>query len=158
MSEMKESGLHTIAKIFLFLTSYTPLFFLIALKQLFLNHEYLVWGGIISESLSLWWKYFSFSTVLLSLTAFGFIGLFFLFKNIEKNSKNGDHVIVRKVNNKNSESMGYIATYIIPFLNIDFSSAYEIISLGVLLLIICNIYKPYRNKSNIKFQILNIRN
>ncbi|MDR1347717.1 MAG: hypothetical protein LBJ63_04700, partial [Prevotellaceae bacterium] len=46
----------------------------------------------------------------------GFWGYRVTFTNLERVATNGDIVTVQNVNNKNSESVGYIATYIIPFL------------------------------------------
>lgn len=45
--------LYRIAELVLFITSYTPLFILIVLKQISENVTYLNWGGINRESITL---------------------------------------------------------------------------------------------------------
>ena len=49
-------------------------------------------------------------------------------------------VIVKNVKNKNSEAIGYIATYLIPFLFQSFDGWYECFSVLFLLFIIYRIY------------------
>ena len=56
------------------------------------------------------------------LCLIGLIGSIILLNKVRKDAVNGDNVIVERVNNRNSESIGYIATYIVPFLFQDFNS------------------------------------
>lgn len=54
---------------------------------------------------------FGLSTILIVLTTIGLIGLWLALMNVERASKNGIPVFVKDVKSKNSESIGYIATY-----------------------------------------------
>jgi len=74
------------------------------------------------------------------ISIFGLLGCKFIFNNLEKDSTNGDNVTVVKVNNKNSESIGYIATYIIPFLFQNVNDWYELFAFAFLMTIIYRIY------------------
>jgi len=53
---------------------------------------------------------------------------------------NGNDFIIESVQNKNSESIGYIATYLFPFLFQSYSSFDEIICFLVLIFVIYIIY------------------
>jgi hypothetical protein len=132
--------LHQIAQFVLFVTSYIPLFILICLKQCYENRVFLHWGGFEKSAIYTYVQKFGLTTVLMLISLFGIVGCVFIFKNLEKDSKNGDNVTVTKVSNRNSESIGYIATYIVPFLFQGFNNWYEIFALGFLLLIIYRIY------------------
>lgn len=62
-------------------------------------------------------------------------------QNLRKDlDDNGDIVTISNISNKNSESIGYIATYILPFIFQNYSTLYEIISFAVLIMIIYHIY------------------
>lgn len=63
-----------------------------------------------------------------------------LFSNFQKNINNGEIVILTDVRNRNSESIGYIATYIIPFIFQCFNTRYEIFAFTFLMIIIYRIY------------------
>lgn len=124
----------------LFTSSYSPLFLLVILRQAFNNYEYLHWGGINKDSLILFFQKYFVSTTLFILLIFGWIGFRITFRNINANAHNGEDVVLKDVKNKNSEAIGYIATYIIPFLFQSFNSVYEITAFGLLLFIIYRIY------------------
>lgn len=132
--------LHGVAQFVLFVTSYIPLFFLICLKQIFENARFFEWGGFNYEAFTIYLQKFGLSSFLLILSILGIVGCRFLFKNLEKDSKNGDNVTVIEVSNRNSESIGYIATYIVPFLFQSFNGWYEITALLFLMAIIYRIY------------------
>ena len=132
--------LYRIAELVLFITSYTPLFILIVLKQISENVTYLNWGGINRESINLFIEKFGFSFSLITISIFSLIGCRFLFSNFQKNINNGEIVILTDVRNRNSESIGYIATYIIPFIFQCFNTRYEIFAFTFLMIIIYRIY------------------
>lgn len=134
------SRLHGIAQFVLFVTSYIPLFFLICLKQVFENTQFFEWGGFNIQSSIIYIQKFGLTTFLLILSIFGLIGCKWLFENLEKDSKNGNNVTITNVSNRNSESIGYIATYIIPFLFQSFNGWYEITAFLFLMVIIYRIY------------------
>lgn len=63
-----------------------------------------------------------------------------LYKKTSFYIQNGNNVTVKSISNKNAESIGYIATYIIPFLFQSFDELGDIIPLLILLIIIYRIY------------------
>jgi len=132
--------LHRVAQFVLFVTSYIPLFLLICLKQIYGNNEFLYWGGLNFESVSIYLEKFGLSTFLIILSLLGLFGCSRLFKNLEKDSKNGENVTINEINNRNSESIGYIATYIVPFLFQNFNNWYDITAFVFLMIIIYRIY------------------
>lgn len=138
------TNLHGLAKFSLFVSSYTPLFILIILKQLFDNHDYLHWEGFERDGLIVFVTKFGLSTLLGLLCLLGIAGLCLTFNNIKNNAKNGTPVTVKNVSNKNSEAIGYIATYILPFLFQSLNGWYELVSIVFVLFII---YRIYTNSS-----------
>lgn len=138
MRKKRATELYGVAKFALFATSYAPLFVLVIIKQVHDNWNFLHYGGWNIESVTCFFSKFFISTLLLFILLFGFIGCYILFSNLKK--KRGDSVVVTEVNNKNSESIGYIATYIIPFVFQSFNSIYEVFSILCILAIIYNIY------------------
>ncbi|SFT09556.1 hypothetical protein [Sphingobacterium wenxiniae] len=132
--------LHGIAQFSLFVSSYLPLFLLLIARQISVNNDYLYWGGISWESVKLFGAKFGLSAILLFFSAVGAFGYWKTLANIEEVAKNGNPVTVTDVKNKNSESIGYIATYLIPFLFQNFDNWYECVSVIFLLLIIYRIY------------------
>lgn len=134
------NSLHRIAEFVLFSTSYIPLFILIVLKQISENKNYLNWGGFNCESINLFIEKFGFSLSLIIISIFSLIGCTFLFSNFRRNINNGEIVILSDVRNRNNESIGYIATYIIPFIFQSFNTYYEIFAFLFLMVIIYRIY------------------
>lgn len=135
--------LYGVAKFALFATSYSPLFLLIIVKQVYDNYSFLHFGGLNSEALACFFSKFFVATMLIGVILFGFIGCYILLSNLKK-KRGGDYVTITDVNNRNSESVGYIATYIIPFVFQDFGSLYEIFSIIFLLFVI---YTSYVNSN-----------
>lgn len=136
----KVNNLRKEAQFVLFATSYLPLFVLIIFKQISENYSYLYWGGLNLDATVLMMQKFSLSILLFLISLIGMIGCKLLFRNLEKLSPNGENVTICKIDNKNSESIGYIATYIVPFLFQSFNGWYELIALIFLLMIIYRIY------------------
>ncbi|PTD15046.1 hypothetical protein [Flavobacterium columnare] len=132
--------LYGISEFVLFITSYIPLFILILFKQFSENLQYLNWGGLEKKQIEVFITKFGFSTFLIAISLFSSIGCFLLFSNFNKNINNGENVILIDVKNRNSESIGYIATYIIPFIFQSFNNLYEIFAFLFLMLIIYRIY------------------
>lgn len=138
--QLKINRLHRIAQFVLFVTSYIPLFILICVKQCYENLFFLHWGGFEINAILTFFQRFGLSVVLMFVSAFGIFGCKQIFKNLDKDSKNGNNVTIAKISNRNSESIGYIATYIVPFLFQSFNGLYEVFALSFLLLIIYRIY------------------
>lgn len=132
--------LHSLALIVLFLTSYIPLFILIIAKQFSVN--YVIINNIFNDDnpIKLILENFRLSLFLMSLILLSIMGCLKLFSNLKQVSDNGDNVIVNKVSNRNSESISYIATYIVPLLFDEIGSIFYIFTLLFLLILIYNIY------------------
>lgn len=139
-NEVMKAGteLHSVAKFALFATSYTPLFILIIIKQVCDNRSYLHFGGLNFDALKCLFEKFTISLTLATIIIFGILGCVFLFQNLKK--KRGNKVIVTEVTNRNSESVGYIATYIIPLVFQNFNSLYEIIAVLFIFIVMYSIY------------------
>jgi len=140
MTNREVTRLHSRANFALFITSYLPLFLLIIFKQVITNADYLYFSGITMEGIINLSSRFGISIILLVISIFGFIGFYLTIRNIEEIAENGVPVKVKNVNNKNSEAIGYMATYIIPFLFEDFTGWFESVSILFLLFIIYRIY------------------
>ena len=136
----KINTLHKMAQFVMFVSSYLPLFVLIVSKQISDNYDFLKWGGLSWPGVKIFILKFGLSTILITVSIIGFIGYKLTLRNIEKNSENGVPVTVKDVKNKNSEAIGYIATYIIPFLFQKFDGWYECLSVLFLMTIIYRIY------------------
>lgn len=124
----------------LFITSYIPLFLIVIAKQLKDGRDYLYWGGWNKDALRCCVTHFGMSFILSFLTIVGVGGILVLLHNLNINLKNGQTVRVMKINNRNSEAVGYIATYIVPFLASDFTSWYECLIFVVVMALIYVIY------------------
>lgn len=134
------NNLHEIAQFVLFVSSYMPLFILIIVRQVSENYEYLHWTGISLISIKLFALKFGLSSILFFVSVIGMFGYWQTLGNIEEVAKNGTPITVKDVRNKNSEAIGYIATYIIPFLFQSFNGWFECLSVLFLMAIIYRIY------------------
>lgn len=137
----RKNRLTKLVRVSLFFLSYTPLFFIVIIRELKRNKEYLNWGGFTLDSLKCFIKFFLLPTM---LGVFIFIGVFctkYFFKRMSfKVEESGDNVIVKRIENKNSEAISYLATYILPFLFQDFSNIIDTISIFVIFWVIYRIY------------------
>lgn len=138
--DINTNKLYGIAEFVLFATSYIPLFLLIVFKQISENSEFLHWGGWSKETRLVFYEKFGFSFLLIFLSIFSLWGCKLLFSNFKKNIDNGENITLKDVRNRNGESIGYIATYIIPFIFQSFNSYYEIFAFFFLMIIIYRIY------------------
>ena len=144
---MKSSApkIKTIAKIALFITSYTPLFAIMIARQLFLYKDYLHWGGLSSKSLSVFAVHFGAATLLLATTTVGLIGVWAFLSSMKRDSTtNGFLGKITSVDNKNSEAISYLFTYLIPFAFQDLSKLEDVASICILLFVS---YKIYTNSN-----------
>ncbi len=132
--------LHGLAQFALFVSSYFPLFILIVARQVSENWEFLNWAGLSIEAINVFALKFGLSSILILVSIIGLLGYWQTLGNIEDIAKNGNPVTVKDVKNKNSEAIGYIATYIIPFLFQGFNGWYECLSVLFLMAIIYRIY------------------
>jgi hypothetical protein len=111
------------------------------MKQLFENTNYMHWGGLNKTALKIFIARFSVATILGCLCAYGLLGISLFIGNMRKASEISGHQFkIKRVQNKNTESIGYIATYLVPFMFQGFSTAFEILSFFLLLLVMYIIY------------------
>jgi len=140
MNARNNIGLRRGALFSLFVTSYIPLFAIVIGKQIIDGWDYMSWGGWNVEALWCFVTHFGMSLVLSIISITGCVGIIALLNNLKKNLNNGYTVKVTKISNRNSEAIGYIATYIVPFLASDFSSDFECVVFVVVMVLIYVIY------------------
>jgi hypothetical protein len=94
-------------------------------------------------------------TIIIVVSLYCTVGVFALLKNIRRNVNNGIIVNVTKIRNLQGESIGYIATYILPLVTGDFDSVEGQLIVAFTLLVIYRLYI----KSNLLLvnPLLNIR-
>ncbi len=137
----RQNQLRLGARLSLFCTSYTPLFALMILRHVGKLWGAYHWGGLEQEAILLYIRQFGFSTVLSMPILFGLVGIrIFILRVGNSASINGARVTIKDVENRNSDSISYIGTYIIPFLFQDYSSLIDIFSIVILLGVIYFIY------------------
>lgn len=155
MKARNNNGLKHGALFSLYVTSYIPLFLILIMKQVWENREFLHWSGMTKASIGCFFSKFGMSCLLGVLSVVGVIGIFVLIHNLKANLHNGRVVTVVKICNRNSEAIGYIATYIVPFMASDFSSLFEC---SIFLIFMGLIYTIYANSNMIMINpLLNIR-
>ena len=146
MKSSNNNGLRRGALFSLFITSYLPLFAIVIGKQIKEGWNYLCWGGWSGEARNCFFKHFGMSAVLVVVSVIGVMGVMVLLHNLKRNLPNGEMVKVTKISNRNSEAIGYIATYIVPFVASDFSSKFEC---GIFVVVMGLIYTIYTNSNMI---------
>lgn len=137
---MKKVRLNNLTMFVMFVTSYIPLFGLLVIRQIKQNFEYINFGGFSKDEIIVAIEKFGLSYFFILLSIFGYFGLKLLLKNLELRKTNGEIVKVNDVENKNSESISYISTYIVPFIFQDTNNIFDISSIFIVLTIIFFIY------------------
>lgn len=139
--EDRKPELKSGARLTLFLVSYLPLFFIMIFSQLYKYKSYLNWGGLNFDAFANFIMYFGAVSVLGCMSIFGIVGLYFLLKNVERRAEtSGQRIKVLDIENKNSESISYLFTYLIPFVFQDLSSLTNVFAVSVLLAVTFLIY------------------
>ena len=133
--------LPTSVKLSLFISSYFPLFLIIILRQIEQNREYLFFGGLNITAICLFLSNFGISIILGIVSCFGLVGLSLFLNNTKGLTENNGHeFVITNIQNKNTESIGYIATYLLPFVLQTYSSIFDVIQVLLLLSIMYIIY------------------
>lgn len=146
----------------LFLSSYMPLFLLIAFRQIYTNKSQIIIEDSLLSSILNYIQYFGMSTLCIVLTVAGLWGTFITFKNLEDKAENGCIVKISEISSMNDEPLAYVATYIIPILFEDYSNFVDCISI---ILIMYVVYMLYTRSNllivnpilNLKYSIFNIK-
>lgn len=140
MKTSNNNGLRRGASLSLYVTSYMPLFLIVIIKQLNDNSEFLHWAGFKREAIVSFLSHFGMSFLLACVSIIGLIGIAVLLNNFNKSLRCGYVVTIKKIGNRNNESIGYIATYIVPFFASDFSSLLECCIFFIVMVLIYMIY------------------
>lgn len=141
MKTKRNNKLPLLTRLILFVSSYVPLFVIIILKQVFEHQQYLNFGGFSTQAVTTFFEKFLISGVLLAVSLAGVIGLVFFTKSMTvRLERSGDRIEIKKIQNKNNESIGYVATYLVPFMYQSFSTPFEVLSFIILMSVIFVIY------------------
>lgn len=155
MSHTKVNSMVGMAPIVLFLSSYAPLFLLIAVRQILSNTEFLIWGGLHFEAFKCLISHFGMAIICIFLTWYGLWGTYITFKNLDERVENGNIVKITEISSMNDEPLAYVATYIIPIMFNDYSKLADNITI---LCIFYVVYKLYvRSKLVLVNPILSMR-
>lgn len=136
----RNNPLRNSALLVLFGTSYTPLFILIALRKIVHNAEFLHYKGISLNSLKCFYENFGLAFILIILSATFCVGLRVLLGNLHKRASNGHQADLISISNRNNEALGYLATYIVPFISAESATSIDIICFIIMMLIVYGIY------------------
>ncbi len=129
------------ARFSLFIVSYLPMFFIMCFRQIWKYSDYLNWHGFNKDGIYCFFKYFGAITFLIFVSIIGIIGLILYLKKINNKTEiNGDVINISAIENKNSEILTYLFTYVIPFVYQDLSKVENVISIFTLLLVTFSIY------------------
>lgn len=118
----------------LFLSSYMPLFLLIAFWQFYTNKSRMIIDEGLLSSIVNYVHYFGMATLCVILTIIGLWGSYMTFKNLEAKAENGTVVSISEISSMNDEPLAYIATYIIPILSEAYSSFVDCFSIFLIIL------------------------
>ncbi len=133
----KVNSMVGMAPLVLFLSSYMPLFILIAVRQTMSNIEFLHWGGFRMDSAINLVEHFGMAIICILLTICGFFGTYLTFKNLDEKIENGNIVKITEISSMNDEPLAYVATYIIPIIFNDYSNLADNVT------IVCIFYVVY---------------
>lgn len=140
-SHTRRHGLKRGARFSLFIVSYTPLFAIMIFQQIYQNKDYLHPVEITKETALNFFRYFGVSSFLVIISIISLIGLLILLRNLERRaSESGEEITVTDVENKNSEAIAYLFTYIIPFVFQDLSNISQLVPIIALMSVTYAIY------------------
>lgn len=140
MKTHRINNLSALAPFSLFLLSYIPLFVILALRQITSNYEFLHWGGWSLDALICMLNNFGVASLCIALIAFGVLGRWAVFYNIEKYVGNGTTITIQSISGGNDEVIAYLATYILPIASFDLNEIIDLISLSIFFFITYKLY------------------
>lgn len=146
----------------LFLSSYMPLFLLIAIRQIISNSNVVTWKGDYMHLVLILLKNYGMAIICISLALYGLWGTYVTFKHIGEKMENGNIVKITEISSMNDEPLAYVATYIIPIMFNDYSNIADNITI---LCIFYVVYKLYIHSKlilvnpmlSMKYSIFNIK-
>ena len=107
-----------LVRIILFLSSYAPLFLIIALRG--------------------WHDSRSFAVALIAVSVVSVIVLFLFLRIVQRLAP--DRMKIDSVDSRDGDSMSYIVTYLLPFLAVKLNDVTDAVSLGIVLFVIAILY------------------
>lgn len=128
------------ARIILFIISYIPLLICVVIQQLAGNWEYFHFCGFSVGSVLTFIEKFGLSVLVGILIIICIIGFQALMKNINDDFDNGNNVEIVKVDEKSTETISYIATFLFPLLFQHYDSFSDGLCLMLILIALCPIY------------------
>ncbi len=137
---LKVNSLIGLAPLMLFLSSYIPLFGIIALRQFLSNIDYLNWGSFSMVGFMSFITHFGIASLCIVLIIIGSLGTYFVFELIKADAPNGNNSKVIEVTSMNDEALGYMATYVIPLLYQDYSNLMDFCTMFIIFVIIYKLY------------------
>ena len=141
MKTRRSNKLPLLTRLILFVSSYVPLFVIIVLKQVLEHQQYLHFGGFSPQAVTTFFEKFLVSALLLPISLAGIVGLVFFTTSMKiRLERSGDRIEIKKIQNKNNESIGYVATYLVPFMYQSFSTPFEVLSFLILMTVVFVIY------------------
>ena len=109
---------NTLTRLILFLSSYAPLFLIIAMR---------CWSDSVLLAFSL--------TLVATLS----VAILFVFLRVERNLA-AEKIVVESAGSRDGDAMSYIVTYLLPFLAVKFNVPIDVTSLAAAFLVIAVIY------------------
>lgn len=155
LAHTRVNSLVRLAPFVLFLSSYLPLFILIAIKQGCQVETNYIQATIDFATIGDLAKAYLIPIICLVCIVVGLIGTIFTFKNIEERVENGSITTIDEVSGLNDEPLAYIATYVISFVPQSYESWNDYFTLIFLLLIVYHLYT--RSKLLLVNPILSLR-
>lgn len=149
------NSLDRLAEYVLFLSSYLPLFLLIAIKEGAKVKMDVFLLRIDDVSIIDLVGAYLIPIICLHCIVFGLVGTFFTFQNIEGRVENGSITTIEEVSGLNDEPLAYIATYVISFVPQDSESLAGMLALLFFLAIVCHLYT--RSKLLLVNPVLSLR-
>lgn len=128
------------ARIILFIISYIPLLICAVIQQIAGNWAYLHFCGFHAGSILTFFEKFGLSLIIGLAILISIIGFWVLKKNIDKDYDNGINVKITKVDDKSTDTISYIATFLFPLLFQHYDSFSDGLCLLVILIALCPVY------------------
>lgn len=148
------------APLVLFLSSYAPLFMLIAFRQILSNNDTIKVECL--KSFICVTQQYGMAIICFVLAIIGLVGTYFTFNNLNKRIENGIIVEVKEISSMNDEPLAYIATYIVPLMFEDYNKLTDNITILIIFYIIYRLYIHSKlilvnPLLGLKFSIFNIK-
>lgn len=133
-----------LAPLMLFLSSYLPLYLIVAVRQLLINFDYLHWVGLNTDGFFCFVQHFGMATLCVILSIISLFGTNMVLQNLHNNVENGNIVRITEVSSMNDEPLAYVATYIIPLMFDGYSSISDWVTVLCIFYVMYRLYVKYK--------------